>query len=142
MGDDVIAGGDFAREEWTAEEFFEGVGDAVQELEDEEGFGVGGGGREEEEVILEDGVEDYWWGEGGEVDDARAGGWLLQVEGEEGGWRWRSICVDVVEDEGAGGNCQDEMEWRGRGVSTYVLVLVKDVEGFYRTHLALSFMSH
>lgn len=48
----------------------------------------------------------------------------------------------MVEDEGAGLSSQYEMERRGRGVSTYVLVLVKDVECFNRTHLAsLSFMS-
>lgn len=34
-------------QEWRAEEFFKGVDDAVQELEDEEGFDFGGGGDEE-----------------------------------------------------------------------------------------------
>ena len=77
LGDDVVVCCDFGREKGRAEELFESICYAVEEFEDEEGFGVGECGGEEEQVVLEDGVEAYWWVEGGEVDEA--GSWISML---------------------------------------------------------------
>lgn len=48
----------FAGKQRPAQEVFEGIGDAVEELEDLEGFGVARRGAEEEQLVLDDGVEE------------------------------------------------------------------------------------
>jgi hypothetical protein len=55
-------------EEGGAEEFFEGVDYAVEELEDEEGLDLGGGCEEEEEVGVGEAEDEGWRVRVGKVD--------------------------------------------------------------------------
>lgn len=47
LRDDIVVGFDLDRQERRAHEVFQGIDDAVQELEDEERLDLGGGGGEE-----------------------------------------------------------------------------------------------
>lgn len=51
MYGEVVGGFEAGGEEWGAEEFPQGVGDAVEEFEDEEGWDVRCGWGEEEEGV-------------------------------------------------------------------------------------------
>lgn len=99
LGGEVIIGGEFGGEEGRAEEFLEGVGDAVEEFQDEERLNVIGGWGEEEEVVMDDGEEDGGRFGRGEVNYTRSGRGMLEVEWEEYRWRWRTVGVDMIEED-------------------------------------------
>jgi hypothetical protein len=52
----------------------------VQELEDLEGFGVGGAGTQEEELVLDERVEECGWVGAREVDQRGSRGGMRQIE--------------------------------------------------------------
>jgi len=65
------------------EEFLEGIGKAVEELESKQRLEVGRGGQKKEEIGMGE-AEDEGWGVGvGEVDEARSRGRVGEVKGQE-----------------------------------------------------------
>lgn len=50
MRHDIVVVLNLDREDWRTEEVFEGIDDAMEELENEEGFDLRGGRGEEEEI--------------------------------------------------------------------------------------------
>jgi hypothetical protein len=86
----------------------EGVGDAVQELENAEGLRVDGAGAQEEQLVVDERVEEGGRIGGGQVDERRAGFGVGEEQREEGARRRRAR-------EG-------------------LLVLVENIEGFDGAH--------
>jgi hypothetical protein len=77
-------------QERRAQELLEGVDDAVQELEDQEWFDLGRGRQEEEEVRMAETENERRWVGVGQVDEVRAGGGVVEVEGQQVACRERA----------------------------------------------------
>lgn len=130
LGGDIVAGLDLLGVEGGAEEVFERVDDAVEELEHEQRLDLGRRGDEEKEVGMDE-AED----EGGrvgirEVDEVRSWGWVVEEEGQKMCRRQGAPSVCVREDEGAGG---ESALFRGRYCEAWrsLLVVVENMQGLY-----------
>jgi hypothetical protein len=75
----------------------EGVGDAVQELENAEGLRVGGAGAQEEQLVVDERVEEGGRIGGGQVDERRAGFGVGEEQREEGAAGGRAAGERVLE---------------------------------------------
>jgi hypothetical protein len=60
LRDHIIIAFDLIRQQRRAEKVLQHVRDPVQELEDEERFGIGGAWREKEQLVLDNGEEQSW----------------------------------------------------------------------------------
>lgn len=102
LGDDIVIALDLGREQRGAEVVFEHIGDAVQELEDLEGIGVGGTRGQEEQLVLDNRVEQRGGVGGGEVDQRRPRCRVREIERQERAARGWAAIVRVFEERCAG----------------------------------------
>ena len=83
LGGDIVVGLDLVGEDGCAEEFFERVDDAVDELENEEGLDLGGGCDEKEKVPMCKAEDEGGRVRVGEVDEVRSRRGMFEEEGQQ-----------------------------------------------------------
>lgn len=91
----MVAVFDFEGEKRRAEKVLEGVDDAVQELEDQQGLNLGGRGGDEQQVGVGEAEDERGRARVGQVYQVRSRRRVLEVEGQQAGGRERSPRVPV-----------------------------------------------